>query len=277
MAKKRKKRIKSERKLKIGSDYRIAVHYDRMIKHHDKKRYAEAISEAEKLLQITPRRSDERYDAYSVGGGSLMMLRQYEEAYQFMKRAVKEFPEDSALRLNLAGAAIFTSRSGVALRELKAAAQLEPKGTRVRKIIDEKLREIEPLVLEEIAERGADFTLEMLIKQQERYNQGLKHMTKQRWKEAEKAFRDVIALGDVLPQPWNNLGTSLLMQGRSDEARKAFQRALELDPDYDIARQNLSLAEKSNEGSHLVLKMTQPFADAKISILREEPALTVVR
>ena len=40
-------------------------------------------------------------------------------------------------------------------------------------------------------------------------------------------------------RPWNNLGWALLQQGRRDEAREAFQRALALDPANFRARANL--------------------------------------
>ena len=44
----------------------------------------------------------------------------------------------------------------------------------------------------------------------------------------------------MLPQPWGNLGICLLMQRRFDDAEAALRRALEIDSDYTIARQNLA-------------------------------------
>ncbi|NNJ11672.1 tetratricopeptide repeat protein [Chloroflexales bacterium ZM16-3] len=44
----------------------------------------------------------------------------------------------------------------------------------------------------------------------------------------------------MLPQPWGNLGICLMMQRMFDEAEDALRRALEIDPKYTIARQNLA-------------------------------------
>jgi Tfp pilus assembly protein PilF len=65
-------------------------------------------------------------------------------------------------------------------------------------------------------------------------------MAQQRWAEAEPLLRQSIALGDVLPQPWGNLGLCLLMPRQFDAAEVALRRALEIDPSYTIARQNLA-------------------------------------
>ncbi len=272
MTRKRKKKLssrKSGRKPKVSSAYTLARLHDEMIVNFERKRYEQALSAARKLIQVAPRRSDERFDAFSIAGVCLMELRRFDEAYEVLSKAVKAFPDDSALRSNLAGAALFTSRMGMALQELRVAAELEPKGTRLRKIIDRQMRDIEPLVMAEIQDRGPDFTLEQLIEQQELYQKGLKLMNKQRWREAEQTFREVISMADVLPQPWNSLGNALLMQRRVDEAREAFQRALELDLDYELAKKNLEVIEHVDEDFQPMLLVNKPFIDAKIDIVSD--------
>ena len=62
-----------------------------------------------------------------------------------------------------------------------------------------------------------------------------------KWEEASKEFQRVIEMGDCLPQPWGNLGTCFIMQEHYDEAEAAFKRALEIDPRYAPAKQNLAL------------------------------------
>jgi Tfp pilus assembly protein PilF len=96
------------------------------------------------------------------------------------------------------------------------------------------------LAEDERALRGPHFTLDQLIAQEELFQQAVQVMAQQRWAEAEPLFRQSIALGDVLPQPWGNLGLCLLMQRQFDAAEVALRRALEIDPSYTIARQNLA-------------------------------------
>ena len=46
-------------------------------------------------------------------------------------------------------------------------------------------------------------------------------------------------MGGRLPQYWGNLGVSLIMQSRYDEAETALKKAIEIDPEYILARNNL--------------------------------------
>src|SRR5438128_1192106 len=68
----------------------------------------------------------------------------------------------------------------------------------------------------------------------------LDRAAQQRWAAAELLFGQTIALGEVLPQPWGNLGLCLVMQRQFDAAEVALRRALEIDPSYTTARQNLA-------------------------------------
>ncbi len=82
--------------------------------------------------------------------------------------------------------------------------------------------------------------------------------------QAGKAFEASIAMGDCLPQPWGNLGISLIMQERYDEAEAALKRALTIDPDYAIAKSNLaSLPTIRGEGPPII-ETTQPFKGSKM-------------
>src|SRR5437660_11006443 len=85
------------------------------------------------------------------------------------------------------------------------------------------------------------------------------------WKEAEQAFQASITMGDCLPQPWGNLGISLMMQERYDEAEAALKRALVIDPRYDLAKNNLAvLPETRRTGPPAVVDISDPFKGGKL-------------
>ena len=113
--------------------------------------------------------------------------------------------------------------------------------------------------------RGPNFTLDQLIEQENIFQRGLKLMEASQWNEAGQAFQASIAMGDCLPQPWGNLGICLLMQERYDEAEVALKRALVIDPEYTIAKNNLAMLSESRwMGPPKMVRIQEPFKDSKI-------------
>ncbi len=62
------------------------------------------------------------------------------------------------------------------------------------------------------------------------------------WPQGEAAHRAALAMAPGRDYLHNNLGYNLLRQGRTQEARQALERALQLNPDSRAARNNLGLA-----------------------------------
>jgi tetratricopeptide (TPR) repeat protein len=168
-----------------------------------------------------------------------MQLGQHEDAFEAVTAAVALDPNNALLWYNRGITARYTTRLGQSLRDFGRAAELDGDG-----LLHEQLAKELPLARSmaesERALRGANFTLDQLIAQESLFQQAVQVMAQGRWAEAEPLFRKSIAMGDVLPQPWGNLGICLLMQRRFDDAEAALRRALEIDPNYTIARQNLA-------------------------------------
>jgi tetratricopeptide (TPR) repeat protein len=62
------------------------------------------------------------------------------------------------------------------------------------------------------------------------------------WTEGEKAHREAVGLSPASAYLHNNLGYNLLRQDRKEAAAVEFRKALELDPQSALARNNLALA-----------------------------------
>jgi tetratricopeptide (TPR) repeat protein/peroxiredoxin len=78
------------------------------------------------------------------------------------------------------------------------------------------------------------------------YGVGSVYLQQEKNVEAQKAFERVVEMRpnypDTLPSAWNNLGLLAIREGRAEEAIQHFQKALQLSPDYLIALENLGNA-----------------------------------
>jgi len=167
------------------------------------------------------------------------MLQDFPKAYSALTQAVKLRPRDPVLWYNHGLASRFTSRFGQSLRDFERASTLNTDPA-LKKEIDRELKNGAEIANEAMKQRGPDFTLNQLIEQESIYMQGLDYMASHQWDKAEQMFRAAIAMGDCVGQPWFNIGGCYIMQERYDEAETALKRALEIEPDYELAQRNLA-------------------------------------
>ena len=71
---------------------------------------------------------------------------------------------------------------------------------------------------------------------------GVYYDSQEQWALSDDAYRRALALQPEEPTILNNLGFSLLMQGRKEEAVRTLQDALRLDPTEDLTKTNLRIA-----------------------------------
>ncbi|HWP99824.1 MAG TPA: tetratricopeptide repeat protein [Vicinamibacterales bacterium] len=61
------------------------------------------------------------------------------------------------------------------------------------------------------------------------------------WKEAAYRWQRAVEIDPTYAAAWNNLAIAYEQQGRFEEARRAYERAVGLDPDNVFIRQNFDL------------------------------------
>jgi len=61
------------------------------------------------------------------------------------------------------------------------------------------------------------------------------------WKEAAYRWEKAVELDPTYSAAWNNLGIGYEQLGRFDDARKAYEKAIELDPGNSYIRSNYDL------------------------------------
>jgi Flp pilus assembly protein TadD len=219
------------------------------------------------LLKWLPQDRELQEVAWATLGNAYIMLKDFDQGYLAFSKALEYSPESAYLWFNRGTAALFTFRSGQAQRDLEKAVKLE-EDKRERRRYQKSLDVARRIVKDDLRKRGHGFTIEQLIEQQELFNQGVRQMAEKRWHEAEQTFRRVIAMADILPQPNGNLGISLLMQQRWEEAEAALLRALEIDPKYQLARENLAVLDKTRKKGKIPrdFRISSPFDDTDLDI-----------
>ena len=204
-------------------------------------KYRGTIQTARRILRHVPKDSRAASEALSIIGNALGMLQDFEGSYEALSKALEIQPEDAETLHSRALASRIQLRTGESVRDLERAVELEA-DPRLRRTYEEALADTSKVVQEQLALRGPGFTLDQLIEQQQTFWRGIKLMEAEQWEEAEATFRRVIGMSACTPpQPWGNLASCLIMQERYDEAKEALHRALEIQPDYEIALQNLLL------------------------------------
>jgi tetratricopeptide (TPR) repeat protein len=235
-----------------------------------------AINTCKPLLVNLPKRSPLRVEVLALLGVSHSMLQHFPESYDIFTEALTLDPDNAELWYNHGLACHFTTRIGQSVHSFERALKLlgTDKGELSQKFAKE-LESSRKEAQEAMELLGEHITLDQLIEHEEAFQRGISMLRSGKWKEAEQAFRQVIKWSDRLPQYWGNLGVSLIMQLRYDEAEEAFKRALEIDPQYALARENLEkLPEvKQSGGPHgITIKDVADQIDVKQALTFYKPA-----
>jgi tetratricopeptide (TPR) repeat protein len=226
--------------------------------------YVAAIDTCQRLLSYLPQKSLQRAEVLDYLGTAQGMLQNFPEAYEAYTEALALTPGDAQLWYNRGMACRFTIRSGQSVRDFERSVALNKNPALVKQFA-EALKDSRKLVEMSLKIRGSGFTLDQLIEQEDHFQRGLKLMEAGKWEEAGEAFQHSIEMRDCLPQPWGNLGISFMMQERYDEAERALKRALEIDPKYALAKENLAaLPEIRRVGPPDIIEITDPFQGTKL-------------
>ncbi|HEY1351939.1 MAG TPA: tetratricopeptide repeat protein [Ktedonobacteraceae bacterium] len=223
------------------------------------EKYTTAVMICERLLRYLPQSAPQRVEALAQLGVAQGMMQNFPQSYEAFTAAVALDPQDPQLWYNRCTASRLTLRFGQALRDIERAIEVNTRSEYAEQLSKEL--EINRQNAEEsIKMRGPDFTVDQLIEQENLFQRGLKCIKTKKWEEGAQAFQRSIALGDCLPQPWGNLGICLLMQERYDEAEAALQQALEIDPEYKMAMDNLAaLPACRHQGPPARVTVSEPF------------------
>ncbi len=104
------------------------------------------------------------------------------------------------------------------------------------------------------------------------FDRGIELMEKQEWENAIAAFRESSRHNPKSPKPYGNTGLCQAKLGNTDDAMKSFDKALELDPEYEpviINRAALSRGVKLPDGPISMIEYAKDFQMKGKSLISE--------
>ena len=94
-------------------------------------------------------------------------------------------------------------------------------------------------------------TIEDYFKGMDHFEEGVKSMSQKNWEQAISSFKNRLLINENHPQSYGNMGICYAYLGQRKLALKSFDKALALDPKYELAVVNRAIVESFNEGEKL--------------------------
>jgi tetratricopeptide (TPR) repeat protein len=176
----------------------------------------------------------------SALGVCLLELDEVDPAIDHLSEAIRLEPAQALHRWNLASAAKQADRMGgcyLALRDYLALPDESEGAPERRDEAKSFVRAYERML------RGSHpgVPLRDVLRGEELFARAYAALSEGRHTEAAQGFERVLALVPRHYPSWGNLGAAYLGLDRTAEAQRCLERALELNPDYTIAKHNLLL------------------------------------
>lgn len=109
--------------------------------------------------------------------------------------------------------------------------------------------------LENQIRKTNNINLEKYFEGLEKFEKAFLFMEQDEWLSAIKWFKECLAINSKHPQSYGNMGLCYAQLGQKTKALAAFDKALEIDPSYELAMVNKSIVESLEEGSMLSRKI----------------------
>lgn len=195
---------------------------------------------ARRRLERFVARQPQSPEGRSALGVCLLELGELDGAVTQLTEAIALEPQQALHRWNLASAAKQAERMGgcyLALRdylslpdESDGAAERRDEARHFVRAYERMLRGSHPGV-----------PLNDVLRGEELFARAFAALSEGRHAEAANGFEEVLALVPRHYPSWGNLGAAYLGLERVQEARRCLERALELNPEYTVARHNLQI------------------------------------
>jgi len=169
-------------------------------------------------------------------------------AIPFFEKAVQVLPPFAAAHYNLGCSFIKACRVGPAVAALRKAIRYSSGDDGIAELSQDRITGLEQIVLKD----SPSATLDGYIANEELFGLAFENLRKQRYGEAAELFGRALKQNPNHVQTHGNLALCLAGLGRKAAALASLDRALELDPAYEPARNNRRAIEAMTEGEPFV-------------------------
>jgi tetratricopeptide (TPR) repeat protein len=169
----------------------------------------------------------------------------FEEAIEFFKRAVDIFPYLTEAHFNMAMAYIKLGDIAGVVRGFREVIRV---GGR-EELVSEAKRRLDDL--ERTVGKLNGFSLDTYLKNSDTFDKAFAALQNREFVSAISLFKRVLATDPKHVQSWGNLGLAYAGIGEKGKALECLDKALELDPEYEIAAVNRIAIEQLKGGERL--------------------------
>jgi len=208
----------------------------------DNGRIAQSTEIMKRLMMEHP-----EYHSVQYGMGVVYAFKeQYDDAIQCFSRAVSIFPYFIEAQFNLAVSLQKKLDVGNTIRAFQKVTGMGSPG--------------EPLVIEaqgflsrmeESIRKNDGVGIDAYLKSLDRFEKAFACMEMQKWEEAIFGFKECLSIVKKHFQSYGNMGICYAKLNKREQALAAFDRALEINPKYEIAKVNREVILSLREGEAL--------------------------
>ncbi len=173
----------------------------------------------------------------------------HDEAVQFFIKATQIAPDFVEAHYNLATAYKKQLKIPEMITTYRQVVKIGEPDSYVVEQAQEMLNSLEQHILD-----SDGVSLDEYLRGYQIFEQGVKYMHSENWEVAITKFNETINVTPNHTQSYGNLGICYSSIGRKQEALNAFDKAIELDPNYEPALVNRKIVESLEEGECLEAK-----------------------
>lgn len=190
------------------------------------------------------------YHTVLYGMGVCYVLQdKFEEGIEYFKKAVHIFPYFTEAHFNMAMAYIKLGDIAGMVRGFREVIRVGGD----KELVSEAKHRLDDL--EETVRKLNGLSLDAFVNNNETYGEAFSALQNRQFALAIDLFRRVLSTDPKHVQSWGNLGLAYAGIGERDKALECLDKALELDPEYEIAAVNRIGIEKMKVGERLEEKI----------------------